>query len=96
MARGARLVNGEARGCFAGKQGEGGPADIWERHLHVGRAISREVGKAGVHQPQERIGREMLAGFGSHTGQGNPCHEKIKTCTSGGIFASRFTKGQCR
>ena len=61
----------------------------------VGRAIIRDVVKAGVHQPKERIGREMLACFGSHNGHGNPCHEKIKTFTSGGIFASRFTKGQC-
>ena len=95
MALGALLVKGEERGRFEGKHGEGGHEDIWERNIHVGRAIIRDVVKAGVHQPKERIGREMLACFGSHIGHGNPCHEKIKTFTSGGIFASRFTKGQC-
>jgi hypothetical protein len=57
--------------------------------------VDTHVVKAGVHQPKERIGREMLACFGSHTGHGNPWHEKIKAFKSGGIFASMFTKGQC-
>ena len=75
MALGALLVKGEERGRFEGKHGEGGHEDIWEHNLHIGRAIIRDVVKTGVHQPKARIGREMLAYFGSHTGPGHPWHD---------------------
>src|SRR5437867_1374859 len=37
----------------------------------------------------------MLPCFGSNNGHRKPHHEHMKSFTSGGIFASMFTKGQC-
>ena len=54
----------------------------------------RNGGEAAADQVEERIGREMLAFFGSHNGHGKPHHENITAFKSGGIFASMFTKGQ--
>src|SRR6267378_8469185 len=55
-----------------------------------------DVVKAAVHQPKERIGGQMLPYLRRNDGHGKPRHENIKLFKSGGIFASRFTKGQYR
>ena len=77
MALGPLLVNGEERGRLEGKQGAGGHECLGERHVSIGRAIIWEVVKAGRHQPQERLGGEMLASFGCNTHHGNPRQEDI-------------------
>ena len=55
----------------------------------------RDGGEAASDQVKERIGREILAYFGRNNGHGTPHREHITSFTSGGIFASLFTKGQC-
>jgi hypothetical protein len=71
------LVKGEERGRFEGKQGEGGHEDIWQRNSRLGRAIIWDVGKAGVHQPKERIGGEIFPSFGRNVRHGNPSPVKV-------------------
>jgi hypothetical protein len=75
------LVKGEERGRFEGKQGEGGHEGIGSRHIRIGSTIIWDVVKAGVHQPQERIGGEMFPSFEGHVRHGNPCHEHVTAFT---------------
>jgi hypothetical protein len=75
------LVKGEARGRFAGKQGEGGHEGIGSRHIRIGSTIIGDVVKAGVHQPQARIGGERFPSVGGNVRQENPCHEHVTAFT---------------
>ena len=52
-------------------------------------AMIRDGGEAASHQAKERIGREMLASFGSNNGHGKPHHENITIVHSQGVFSHR-------
>ena len=52
------------------------------------------MGEATADQVKKRIG-QMLACFGCNQSQRKPPPENSPSFTSGGMFASLFTKGQC-
>jgi hypothetical protein len=95
IALGPLLVKGQERGRFEGKHGKGRHERICERNIRIDRAMIWDVVKAAVNQPKERIGGQMLPDLRRNDGHGKPHHENITSFTSGGIFASLFTKGQC-
>jgi hypothetical protein len=90
------LVKGEERGRFEGKQGARGPQRLRSSKVGLAQAVRREGRQAVSPQTTEGSSREMLPCFGSHHGPENPHHAHMKAFTSGGMFASRFTKGQDR
>ena len=95
IALGPLLVKGEERGRFERTHGERRHEGIRSGNVSILTARLRDVGEAASDQVKERIGREMLAFFGSNNGHGTPPHENITSFKSWGIFASMFTKGQC-
>jgi hypothetical protein len=81
IALGPLLVKGQERGRFEGKHREGGHEGICSRHIRLGRAMIWDVVKAGVHQPKERISREMFPSFGGNVRHRHPYRENVKAFT---------------
>src|SRR4030095_9072501 len=88
------FVIGEQRRRFEGQQGKRRHERIASGNLHLERALFWNRGKAVANQAKERIGGQMLTYLRRQDGHGIPRHENLKSFKSGGIFASRFTKGQ--
>src|SRR5262249_22957597 len=95
IALSALLVKGQERGRFEGKHGKGRHERIGQSNLRIGRAMIWDMVKAAVHQPKECIGGQMLTDVRHKDGHGKPRHENSQWFKARGIFASKFTKGQC-
>ena len=94
-ARGPRLVKGPERGRCAGHHGARRPQGLRSGQVDSLTARIREGGAAAADHGQERLGRERLAGLGSHHGPRIPHHEDRTSCQSGRMVASMLTQGQC-
>jgi hypothetical protein len=94
IALGPLLVKGAERGRFEGKQGARRHEGIRSGNVDILTARIRDMGEAASDQMKERIGREMRACFGNNHGHRTPQQAHSTSFTSGGIFASMFTKGQ--
>ena len=67
-----------------GTQGAGGQAGSGARPLSRGRTRIGEGGKAGGHQPPERLGGALCPSFGGTGRQGTPWPEPVKAGTCEG------------